>query len=188
MNMMANFNLIQNLINMKNQLAFIESQFNLALNNMQNMGISPNSYFDLVNISFQFIQFGTQLLRLGIQFNSNLPNNADIKMQLEESIKNLEDINQKYYYNTKIFYNVNFKVSNGKNYLIACDSNNTVDYLIKEFLKKVGRTDLFNIEGKVYNFIYNALRFNTRDNNKKKLYEIFGYNTTHVIFCKILGQ
>ena len=39
MNMMPNFMQIQNLMNMKNQLTFIESQFNLLLTNMQNMGI-----------------------------------------------------------------------------------------------------------------------------------------------------
>ena len=188
MNMMANFMQIQNLMNTKNQLTFIESQFNLLLTNMQNMGIAPNSYLNLSNISFQFINFGIQLLNLGIQCNNDLANSTDIKSQLEESIKNLEDINQKYYYKSKFFYNVIFDVSDGQKYLITCESNNTVDCLIKGFLKKVGRYDLFDMEDKVYFFIYNSKKFNSGDNKLKKLHEIFNDIQTHSIFCKIIGQ
>ena len=187
MNMMDNFKQLQDLMNMKNQLTFIESQFNLLLTNIQNMGITNYSYPNLINISFQFINFGVDLLNIGVQYKDDVTNTIDIKSRLEESIKTLEIINQRYYNDSKFFYNVQFNVSNGQRFLISCDSNNTVDYLIKEFLKKVGRYDLFDMEDRIFNFIYNAKRFNSRENKQKKIHEIFDYSFSPVIYCKELG-
>ena len=183
MNMMDNFMQIQNLMNMKNQLTFIESQFNLLLANIQNQGIANYSYPNLINLSFQFINFGIDLLNIGVQHKDDMTNTMNIKSQLEESIKKLEIINQKYYNDSKFFYNVWFNVSNGQRYVINCDSNNTVDYLIKEFLKKVGRYDLFDKEDREYIFAYNAKKFNSRENKPKKLNEIFNNSSTQVIDC-----
>ena len=189
--MMQNMNMmdyeIQNLMNMKNQLTFIESQFNLLLANIQNQGIANYSYPNLINLSFQFINFGIDLLNIGVQHMDDMTNTMNIKSQLEESIKKLKIINQKYYNDSKFFYNVKFNVSNGQRYVITCDSNNTVDYLIKEFLKRVGRYNLFNMENKVYSFIFNALPFNTGENKPKKLLEIFSYFPNTVIYYKELG-
>ena len=173
-------------MNMKNQLTFIESQFNLLLANIQNQGIANYSYPNLINLSFQFINFGIDLLNIGVQHKDDMTNTMNIKTQLEESIKNLEIINQKYYNDSKFFYNVRFNVSNGQRYVITCNSNNTVDYLIKEFLKKVGRNDLFDMEDREYNFIYNAMKFNSRQNKPKKLNEIFNNSPTQIIYCEKL--
>ena len=156
MNMMDNFTQIQNLINMKNQLTFIESQFNLLLTQMQNMGITNYSYPNIINISFQFINFGIDLLNIGVQHKNDMINTIDIKPQLEESIKKLELINQQYNNDSKFVYNVYFNFSNRQKYLISCDGNNTVDYLIKNFLKRIGRYDLFDMEDKEFSFIYNT--------------------------------
>ena len=188
MNMMDNFMQIQNLMNMKNQLTYIESQFNLLLTQMQNMGITNYSYPNLINISFQFINFGIDLLNIGVQHKNDMTNTIDIKPQLEESIKKLELINQQYNNDSKFFYNVSFNVSNSKKYLIICDGNYTVDYLIKEFLKKVGRYDLFDVEDKEYSFIYNALKFNSRENKPKKLHKIFDNILSPLIDCKKFGD
>ena len=186
MNMMDNFTQIQNLINMKNQLTFIEWQFNLLLAQMQNMGITNYSYPNLINLSFQFINFGIDLLNIGVQHMDDMTNTMNIKSQLEESIKKLEIINQKYYNDSKFFYNVRFDINNGQRYVITCDSNNTVDYLIKDFLKKVGRYDLFDMEDREYIFTYNARTFNSRENKPKKLNEIFNKSSTQIIDCEKL--
>ena len=72
--MMNNNILVQNLMNMKMLLTSIESQFNLLITNTQNMGILPDTYPNLINISNQFINFGIQLLNTGIQNNNNIAN------------------------------------------------------------------------------------------------------------------
>ena len=188
MNMMDNFMQIQNLMNMKNQLTYIESQFNLLLTQMQNMGITNYSYPNLINISFQFINFGIDLLNIGVQHKNDMTNTIDIKPQLEESIKKLELINQQYNNDSKFVYNVYFNFSNRQKYLISCDGNNTVDYLIKNFLKRIGRYDLFDMEDKEFYFAYNGQKFNLRKNKTKKLHEIFGYFDNQVIYCEIIGE
>ena len=90
--MMNNNILFQNLMNMKKLLTCIESQFNLLLTNTQNMGILPDTYPNLINISNQFINFGIQLLNTGIQNNNNIANNLDLYQQINNFISSLENI------------------------------------------------------------------------------------------------
>ena len=92
MNMMDNMMQFQNLMNMKMQLANIESQFNLLLTNMQNIGLNPDSYNNLNNISFQFINFGIQLLNIGIPRSNNVLNNINLNQQIDNIIINLNSI------------------------------------------------------------------------------------------------
>ena len=80
--MMNNNILIQNLMNMKMLLTSIESQFNLLITNTQNMGILPDTYPNLINISNQFINFGIQLLNTGIQNNNNIANTQKLGLNL----------------------------------------------------------------------------------------------------------
>ena len=117
MNMMDNFMQFQKLMNMKNQLGLIESQFNLLLTHKQNIGIINYSYPNLINISFLFINFGVDLLNIGVQHMYDVTNIMNIKSQLEDCIKKLEIIKQKYYNVPKNIYNVRFDVSNGQKYL-----------------------------------------------------------------------
>ena len=92
--MMNNNILIQNLMNMKMLLTSIESQFNLLITNTQNMGILPDTYPNLINISNQFINFGIQLLNTSIQYNknNNIANNLDLYQQINNFISSLENI------------------------------------------------------------------------------------------------
>ena len=53
-------------------------------------------------------------------------------------IKDLENIEQKYFIDSKIFYNVIFEFSKSETYLVPCEGNKTIDFLMKEFLKKLG--------------------------------------------------
>ena len=80
--MMNNNILVQNLMNMKMLLTSIESQFNLLITNTQNMGILPDTYPNLINISNQFINFGIQLLNTGIQNNNNIANTQKLGLNL----------------------------------------------------------------------------------------------------------
>ena len=116
MNMMDNMSQNQNLMNMKNQLTNIKSIFNKILTQNQCKGLTQDSKNNLINISIQFINFGIQLLNLGIANNYNIYNmNRNFKPQLEKAIKDLENINQNYI--PKFFYNVNFQISDGNNFL-----------------------------------------------------------------------
>ena len=193
MNMMDNMMQFQNLMNMKMQLANIESQFNLLLTNMQNIGLNPDLYNNLNNISFQFINFGIQLLNLGIPRSNNILNNNNLNQQIDNIIINLNSIKSTNPFsinqnmdminfqnmdenaelnNNKPKYNVKFTGS-GKITIICCDKDITLDELIKIFLIKIGRTDLIGKEEKEFSFIYNAKKLNKIENKSKKLFEIF---------------
>ena len=203
--MMNNNILIQNLMNMKMLLTSIESQFNLLLTNTQNMGILPDTYPNLINISNQFINFGLQLLNTGIQNNknNNIANNMDLNQQIKNFISSLENIKMNIpnnmmqnmnlmnfpninenigIFNNKPKYNVYFTNSSGLKTLIVCDQEETVDELIKKLLTKIGRNDLIGREEQEFKFIYNARRINVNKEKSKKLNEIFRFSLFPEIF------
>ena len=195
--MMNNNILIQNLMNMKMLLTSIESQFNLLITNTQNMGILPDTYPNLINISNQFINFGIQLLNTGIQNNNNIANNLDLYQQINNFISSLENIKMNIpnnmmqnmnlinfpninenigIFNNKLKYNVEFTGSGGKKTLIVCEQEETVDELIKKLLMTIGRNDLFDQDEKELVFIYNAEKLNITEKRSKKVKEIFRYS------------
>ena len=203
--MMDNNILIQNLMNMKKLLTCIESQFNLLLTNTQNMGILPDTYPNLINISNQFINFGLQLLNTGIQNNknNNIANNMDLNQQINNFISSLENIKMNIpnnmmqnmnlmnfpninenigIFNNKSKYNVTFTYSSGLKTLIVCDQEETVDELIKKLLKKIGRNDLIGREEQEFKFIYDARRINVNEEKSKKVNEIFSFSPCPEIF------
>ena len=179
--MMNNNILVQNLMNMKMLLTSIESQFNLLITNTQNMGILPDTYPNLINISNQFINFGIQLLNTGIQNNNNIANNLDLYQQINNFISSLENIKMNIpndmmqnmnlinfpninenigIFNNKLKFNVRFTGSDGKKTLIICEQEETVDELIKKLLMEIGRNDLLDQDEKELEFIYNAEKLN----------------------------
>ena len=207
--MMNNNILIQNLMNMKMLLTSIESQFNLLITNTQNMGILPDTYPNLINISNQFINFGIQLLSTGIKNNknnNNIVNNMDLNQQINNFISSLENIKMNIpnnmmqnmnlmnfpninenigIFNNKPKYNVYFTNSSGLKTLIVCDQEETVDELIKKLLTKIGRNDLIGREEQEFKFIYNARRINVNGEKSKKVNEIFIFSLSPEIFyCK----
>ena len=200
MNMMDNMMQFQNLMNMKMQLANIESQFNLLLTNMQNIGLNPDSYNNLNNISFQFINFGIQLLNIGIPRSNNILNNINLNQQIDNIIINLNSIKSTNPFimnqnmnminfqnmdknaelnNNKKIYNFFFTSSSGLKTLIYCDIDITLDELIKMFLIKIGRNDLIGKEQKEFLFLYDGKTLNTIENKSKKIFEIFGIFINH---------
>ena len=211
-NMMDNMTQLQNLMNMKIQLTNIESQFNLLLSNMQNMGITPVSYANLNDISFQFINFCIQLLNIGIPRNNNIINNINLNQQIDNIINNLNNIklnnpinmNQNINVmnfqnmngnaemnNNKIKYNICFTSDLGLKTLIYCDMDITLDELIKMLLIKIGRNDLFDKEEKEFFFLYNGRIINNKEDKSKKLKKIFKnpFATTYEIsYCKTLNN
>ena len=64
--------------------------------------------------------------------------------------------------------------------------------IIKKFLNKIGRNDLFDSEEKEYNLSYNAIKLNTKENKSKKLIHIFASNVNPRIECyklfEVLGK
>ena len=205
--MMNNKILIQNLMNMKKLLTCIESQFNLLLTNTQNMGILPDTYPNLINISNQFINFGIQLLNTGIQNNNNIANNLDLYQQINNFISSLENIkmnipNNKMQnmnlinfpninenigiFNNKPKYNVTFTYSSGLKTLIVCDQEETVDELIKKLLMKIGRNELLGHEEQEFYFGYNGKQINVNEIKSKKVKQIFDSPTLQLIeYCTI---
>ena len=202
--MMNNNILIQNLMNMKMLLTSIESQFNLLITNTQNMGILPDTYPNLINISNQFINFGIQLLNTGIQNNNNIANNLDLYQQINNFISSLENIKMNIpnnmmqnmnlinfpninenigIFNNKLKYNVKFTGSDGKNTFILCEQEETVDELIKKLLMEIGRNDLLGQDEKELMFIYNAEKINITEKRSKKVKEIFRYSLYPNIYC-----
>ena len=194
--MMNNNILVQNLMNMKMLLTSIESQFNLLITNTQNMGILPDTYPNLINISNQFINFGIQLLNTGIQNNNNIANNLDLYQQINNFISSLENIKMNIpndmmqnmnlinfpninenigIFNNKLKFNVRFTGSDGKKTLIICEQEETVDELIKKLLMEIGRNDLLDQDEKELEFIYNAEKLNITEKRSKKVKEIFHY-------------
>ena len=91
MNMMNNIIQTQNLLNMNMKLMNIQSQFNGLLAQIQNNGITPNIDILISNISFQFINFGIELLNLRGD-NNNIISNNIIKEQINNSISELNKI------------------------------------------------------------------------------------------------
>ena len=201
--MMNNNILIQNLMNMKKLLTCIESQFNLLITNTQNMGILPDTYPNLINISNQFINFGIQLLNTGIQNNNNIANNLDLNQQINNFISSLENIKMNIpnnmmqnmnlmnfpninenigIFNNKPKYNVTFTYSSGLKTLIVCDQEETVDELIKKLLTRIGRNDLIGGEEQEFKFIYDARRINVNEEKSKKVNEIFSFSPCPEIF------
>ena len=195
MNMMDNMMQFQNLMNMKMQLANIESQFNLLLTNMQNIGLNPDSYNNLNNISFQFINFGIQLLNIGIPRSNNVLNNINLNQQIDNIIINLNSIKSTNPFimnqnmnminfqnmdenaelnNNKPKYNFLFTSGSGEKTVISCYMDITLDELIKMFLIKIGRNDLIGIEQKEFVFLYDGKMLNAIENKSKKIFEIFG--------------
>ena len=202
--MMNNKILIQNLMNMKMLLTSIESQFNLLITNTQNMGILPDTYPNLINISNQFINFGIQLLNTGIQNNNNIANNLDLNQQINNFISSLENIKMNIpnnmmqnmnlinfpninenigIFNNKPIYNVKFTGSDGKKTLIICEQEETVDELIKKLLMEIGRNDLLGQDEKELMFICNAEKINITEKRSKKVKEIFRYSLYPEICC-----
>ena len=192
--MMDNMAQLQNLMNMKMQLANIEAQYNLILTNMQNIGLTPDSYTNLNNVSFQFINFGIQLLNIGIPRSNNILNNINLNQQIDNIIINLNSIkltnpfsmNQNMNMmnfkninenaelnNNKPKYHVKFVSDLGKITLILCDVDITLDEVIKMFYIRIGRNDLIGKKQKELRFRYNAKSLNIIKNKSKKLNEIF---------------
>ena len=203
MNEMNNNMHLQNLMNMKLQLSNMESQFNLLLTQIQNMGLTPETSNQIINIPFQFINFGIQMLRTVTQinnFNINI-NNIVIKEQINNAINNLNNISitistNRNNINNEInimpfpgtndkikqcnpikIYNITFiNNNNGNLTVINCEPYKTVDEMIKMFLVKIGRNELIDNEEKVFNFIYNASAFNTYENKVKSLFDVFKHS------------
>ena len=194
MNMIDNMAQLQNLMNLKMQLANIEAQYNLILTNMQNIGLTPDSYTNLNNVSFQFINFGIQLLNIGIPRSNNILNNINLNQQIDNIIINLNSIkltnpfsmNQNMNMmnfkninenaelnNNKPKYNVKFVSDLGKITLIVCDMDITLDELIKMLLIRIGRNELIGREQMEFVFLYNGHKINTMEKKSKKLNEIF---------------
>ena len=192
--MMNNNILIQNLMDMKMLLTSIESQFNLLITNTQNMGILPDTYPNLINISNQFINFGIQLLNTGIQNNNNIANNLDFNQQINNFISSLENIKMNIpnnmmqnmnlinfpninenigIFNYKPKYNVIFTGDAGFKTTIVCDREETVGELIKKLLIKIGRNELLGHEEQEFCFSYNGKRFNDNEIKSKKVKQIF---------------
>ena len=197
---------IQNLMNMKLQLSNMESQFNLLLTQIQNMGLFPEISNQINNISFQFINFGIQMLRTGTQIN----NNTEIKEQINNAINNLNNISMTIPNNIpniinneinimpfsginenieQVFpikvYNITFVSHTGNRTVIRCEPNKAVDELIKMFLVKIGRVDLNDNEIIV---TYNASVLNTYENKMKKLSEIFNNAAVQIVEYNILNE
>ena len=194
--MMNNNILVQNLMNMKMLLTSIESQFNLLLTNTQNMGILPDTYPNLINISNQFINFGIQLLNTSIQYNknNNIANNMGLNQQINDFISSLENIKMNIpnnmmqnmnlinfpninenieIFNNKLKYNVSFTGGDGIKTLIVCEQEETVDELIKKLLMDIGRNDLLDQDEKELVFLYNAEKLNITEKRSKKVKGIF---------------
>ena len=194
MNVMDNMVQFQNLMNMKMQLVNIESKFNLILSNVQNIGLTPDSYTNLNNVSFQLINLGIQLLNIGIPRSNNILNNINLNQQIDNIIINLNSIKpiNPFYMNqnmnminfqnmnknvelnnNKPKYNVRFTSDLGEKTLILCDVDITLDEVIKMFYIRIGRNDLIGKEQKELTFLYNTKRLNIIENKSKKLNEIF---------------
>ena len=172
------------------------------------MGILPDTYPNLINISNQFINFGIQLLNTGIQNNknNNIANNMDLNQQINNFISSLENIKMNIpnnmmqnmnlmnfpninenigIFNNKPKYNVGFTFSNGLKTLIVCDQEETVDELIKKLLTRIGRNDLIGREEQEFKFIYNARRINVNEERSKGVNEIFGFSPcVEIFYCK----
>ena len=202
-NMMNNFMQTQNLLNMNMKLNNIQSQFNALLTQIQNIGITPNIEILISNISFQFINFGIELLNLS-GVNKNINHNHIIKEQINNSINNsIEELNKitfnincnnmnpqinmvnNSFNNHK--YNVVIKEDKGTSKVFVCEDNSTVNELIKRYLTSIGRIDLINRDEQELSFWgYKGdlrIRINTIEKKSKTISEISGGRDTVTINC-----
>ena len=199
MNMMNNIMLTQNILNMNMKLMNIQSRFNGLLAQIQNNGISPNIDILISNISFQFINFGIELLNLRGD-NNNIICNNNIKEQINNSISELNKIslningnnmNPQFNMVNNSFnnhkYNVVIKEDNGTSKVFVCEDNTTVDEVIKRYLIEIGRIDLVNRDEKVFHFGgYRGsleIKINTSEKKSKTISEISNGSDNIVILC-----
>ena len=199
MNMMNNIMLTQNLLNMNMKLMNIQSQFNGLLAQIQNNGITPNIDILISNISFQFINFGIELLNLRRDDNNIICNNI-IKEQINNSISELNKIslningnNMNPQFNmvnnsfNNHIYNVVIKEDIGTSKVFVCEDNTTVEEIIKRYLIEIGRIDLINRDEKEFLFRgYRGnldIRINTSEKKSKTISEISNGSDNIVIFC-----
>ena len=199
MNMMNNIMQTQNLLNMNMKLMNIQSQFNGLLTQIQNNGISPNIDILISNISFQFINFGIELLNLRGD-NNNIICNNNIKEQINNSISELNKIslningnnmNPQFNMVNNSFnnhkYNVVIKEDNGNSKVFVCEDNTTVEEVIKRYLIEIGRIDLINRDEQEFSFWgYKGdlrIRINTIEKKSKTISEIYGGRDTFIINC-----
>ena len=199
MNMMNNIMQIQNLLNMNMKLMNIQSQFNGLLTQIQNNGISPNIDILISNISFQFINFGIELLNLRRDDNNIICNNI-IKEQINNSISELNKIslningnnmNPQFNIVNNSFnnhkYNVVIKEDNGNSKVFVCEDNTTVEELIKRYLIEIGRINLINRDEEEFLFRgYRGnldIRINTSEKKSKTISEISNGSDNIVILC-----
>ena len=201
--MMNNFMQTQNLLNMNMKLNNIQSQFNALLTQIQNIGITPNIEILISNISFQFINFGIELLNLS-GVNKNINHNHIIKEQINNSINNsIEELNKitinincnnmnpqinmvnNSFNNHK--YNVVIKEDKGTSKVFVCEDNSTVNELIKRYLTSIGRIDLINRDEQEFSFWgYKGdlrIRINTIEKKSKTISEISGGRDSFIINC-----
>ena len=201
--MMNNFMQTQNLLNMNMKLNNIQSQFNALLTQIQNIGITPNIDILISNISFQFINFGIELLNLS-GVNKNINHNHIIKEQINNSINNsIEELNKitfnincnnmnpqinmvnNCFNNHK--YNVIIKEDRGTSKVFVCEDNTTVKELIKRYLTAIGRIDLINRDEQELSFWgYKGdlrIRINTIEKKSKTISEISGGRDNFIINC-----
>ena len=201
--MMNNFTQTQNLLNMNMKLNNIQSQFNALLTQIQNIGITPNIEILISNISFQFINFGIELLNLS-GVNKNINHNHIIKEQINNSINNsIEELNKitlnincnnmnpqinmvnNSFNNHK--YNVVIKEDNGNSKVFVCEDNTTVEEVIKRYLIEIGRIDLINRDEEEFLFRgYRGnldIRINTSEKKSKTISEISNGSDNIVILC-----
>ena len=199
MNMMNNIMQTQNLLNMNMKLMNIQSQFNGLLTQIQNNGITPNIDILISNISFQFINFGIELLNLRGDNNNIICNNI-IKEQINNSISELNKIslnincnnmNPQFNIVNNSFnnhkYNVVIKEDNGNSKVFVCEDNTTVEELIKRYLIEIGRIDLINRDEEEFLFRgYRGnldIRINTSEKKSKTISEISNGSDNIVILC-----
>ena len=199
MNMMNNLMQTQNLLNMNMKLMNIQSQFNGLLAQIQNNGITPNIDILISNISFQFINFGIELLNLRGD-NNNIICNNNIKEQINNSISELNKIslningnnmNPQFNIVNNSFnnhkYNVVIKEDNGNSKVFVCEDNTTVEEVIKRYLIEIGRIDLINRDEKEFLFRgYRGkldIRINTSEKKSKTISEISNGSDNIVILC-----
>ena len=158
--MFQNYNMVnnniqpQNLLIMKMKLMNIESQFNSFLNQIQNIPNFPIQDMIISDISFNFIDFGIELLNL-TTINNNTIFDNNIKDKINNTIIKLNKIsfniinnnmNQQINimnnpFNNNSFnkhkYNVIIEEDKGTKIPLVCDDNNTVDEVIKKYLNKL---------------------------------------------------
>ena len=209
MNEMNNLVYFQNLMKMKPQLEKLESEFDSLLPQIKQNGIIQEAIEQLNHISFHFINFGIEMLGIGIQINknNNIINSFDIKERISHTISHLkvmsfnipnnmtqqsitETASQKSEEtNTNNFQNYEIKFESSNNdieQLITFDGQATIDELIKVFLLKIKRKDLFDDEEKEIYFFYNDKRINTPKIKSKILYEIFEDIKNPLILCQFI--